>query len=291
MFKKTGLYAESWNVAWRFRKGTETLLSDKETEFTIKKNSLRYWAADPFLFEYEGEVYIFAELYDYIHCRGGIGYCKWDGKEFGKWKKIILESHHLSYPYIFEKNGQVYIIPESGTTKSLYLYRAIDFPEQWEKEEILRKNVVYGDTTPFVWENHNYALTYDVKNESKYELVLLDLENSKNDYTLINLKNTNMRRPAGKMIEIEEGYIRPAQKCVDNYGEGLIFYKYNCADGIYSEEEIERIVPQNLKYSKTIALDGMHTYNVSKHFEVIDLKTRRFNILNFIFRIIGKIRR
>ena len=186
---------------------------------------------------------------------------------------------------------QLYIIPESGADNSLYLYRAVNFPNQWEKGKILRENVVYGDTTPFIWKEHNYALTYDVKNKKKYELVLLDLEDSKKDYTLTGIQNINMRRPAGKMIQIEKEHIRPAQKCIDDYGEGLIFYKYDCEQGIYSEKEIGMIVPQNLKYSKIILLDGMHTYNTSKHFEVIDLKTRRFNILNFIFRIIGKIRR
>lgn len=291
MLERTGLFAESWNIAWRRRKETETLLSDKDTEFMIKNNSFKYWAADPFLFEYKGEVYIFAELYDYIHSRGSIGYCKWNGKKFGKWKQIILESYHLSYPYVFEKNGQVYIMPESGADKTLYLYHAVNFPNQWEKGESLRENVVYGDTTPFMWKEHNYALTYDVKDENKYELVLLDMEDSKNDYTLADINNINMRRPAGKMLKIGEAYVRPAQKCVDDYGEGLIFYKCKCEQGRYSEEDIEMILPQELKYSKMILLDGMHTYNISNHFEVIDLKTRRFNILNFIFRIIGKIRR
>lgn len=290
MFERTGIYTESWNVAWRLRKGTNTLLNDKDTLFTVKRNSFRYWVADPFLFEYRGETYIFAELYDYIHCRGSIGYCKWNGKKFGKWKQIILESYHLSYPYIFEKDGNIFIMPESGADKSLYLYHAINFPDQWKKEKILRENVTYGDTTLFMWEDHEYALTYDVKNENKYELVLLDMEDSKNDYTLENIKNINMCRPAGKVMKIKEEHMRPAQKCVNDYGEGLVFYKYNCEQGRYSEKEIEIIVPQNLKYSKKILLDGMHTYNTSKHFEVIDLKTRRFNILNFVFRIVRKIK-
>lgn len=37
-------------------------------------------------------------------------------------------------------------------------------------------------------------------------------------------------------------------------------------------------------------MDGMHTYNGLGEYEVIDLKTRRFNILNFVFRILGKFR-
>ena len=61
MLKETSLYAESWNVAWR-KQGVGSILKDKKTEFTVIKNSFRYWAADPFLFEYEGKKYIFAEL-------------------------------------------------------------------------------------------------------------------------------------------------------------------------------------------------------------------------------------
>lgn len=46
-----------------------------------------------------------------------------------------------------------------------------------------------------------------------------------------------------------------------------------------------------LNFSKKIYLDGMHTYNASEEYEVIDIKTRRFNILNFMFRLLGKVRR
>lgn len=52
MFERTALFAESWNVAWR-KKNRESILTDKITPFAIIKNSFRYWAADPFLFEHE----------------------------------------------------------------------------------------------------------------------------------------------------------------------------------------------------------------------------------------------
>lgn len=61
--------------------------------------------------------------------------------------------------------------------------------------------------------------------------------------------------------------------------------------GEYWENEIQRISPSDLKFSGEILLDGMHTYNSTDTFEIIDIKIRRFNILNFIFRIISKLRR
>ena len=37
-------------------------------------------------------------------------------------------------------------------------------------------------------------------------------------------------------------------------------------------------------------MDGMHTYNASENYEVVDIKTRRFNILNFVFRLLNKVK-
>ena len=34
----------------------------------------------------------------------------------------------------------------------------------------------------------------------------------------------------------------------------------------------------------------MHTYNADSEYEIIDIKTRRFNLLNLVFRLFGKIR-
>lgn len=290
MLERTGLFAESWNVAWR-KKSSGSILYDKNTPFNIIKNDFRYWAADPFLLEFQNETYVFAELYDYIHCRGSLGYCKLDENGRSKWKQIILEDYHLSYPYIVEKDNEIYIIPESGANHSLYVYKAIQFPDIWKKIKVLRENVQYGDTTPFLWNNHPYALTYDVKDHKKYCLIVLDLEDAKND-TKLSCEDSEFRRPAGMFFVQDNQMIRPAQNCKNDYGEGLIFYRCGIDEsGEYWEKEIQRIAPYELKYSRNILLDGMHTYNSSDMYEIIDIKTRRFNFLNFIFRIICKLRR
>lgn len=289
MLERTPLFAESWNVAWR-EKPCGTLLEDRDTPFEIIPNSIRYWAADPFLFVYHGETYIFAELYDYITRKGGLGYCKWNGKCFDPWKKVISETYHLSYPCIFEHDGSIYILPESGANYELYLYRAIRFPDLWEKDKVLRKDIKYGDTTPFVFEGFPYALAYDVKDKHHYKLILLDLLNAENDKEVEHTQ-VNMSRPAGKFFANQDKNFRPAQNCVKEYGRGLIFYECEIIENVYSEKPILSITPQDLRYSKKITADGIHTYNSTDSFEVIDIKTRRFNLLNLISRMIGKIGR
>lgn len=288
MFERTPLFAESWNVAWR-KRPTASLLEDRETPFFVIRNSVRYWAADPFLFEYEGQCYVFAELYDYIARKGAIGYCKWNGKCFGRWKKVIVENYHLSYPYIFERDGTVYIMPESGVNRDLHVYRAVQFPDTWERSSVIRENVVYGDTTPFCWEQHTYALTYDVEDPKDYKMILLDLEGSGKDCS-IQADEPELRRPAGKHFIYCGKHVRPAQNCEGDYGKGLLFYQYSLVQGAYSEKRIAEVTPRDLCYSKKMVLDGLHTYNATDSFEVVDIKTRRLNLLNLISRVIGKLR-
>lgn len=288
MFERTSLFAESWNVAWR-KKPSGSILSDKTTMFNIIKNSNDFWAADPFLFSYNGDTYIFAELYDYKLCRGCIGFCKWNGNTFGKWEKVITENYHLSYPFIFEENNEIFIIPESGADKSLYLYRAVDFPYKWERCKTIKTGVIYGDTTLFRYEGKCYALAYDVSSDI-YALELISFNKGFESKPITDNENVNLKRPAGKIFFINDEMMRPAQKCINNYGEGLVFYKICFNNGKYVENKVKTVLPNEFDFSKKIILDGMHTYNSNNEFEIIDLKTRRFNLLNFISRIINKIR-
>ena len=183
MKEKSKIYAESWNVDWSKCSDGNSILNYKKTPFTIIKNSVRYWAADPFLFEHNGDIYIFAELYDYFKRRGVIGFYKKNKKKRGKWIPVISEDYHMSYPYIFEKDGQVYIMPESNASNTLYLYRAINFPYKWEKFTVIRQDMKLADTTLFGCNEKIFALTFDVASPKNPGLMLLDIEEKTNDKT------------------------------------------------------------------------------------------------------------
>lgn len=291
--QKTALYAESWNVAWR--KGNPgKILSDIETPFNIIENSFRYWAADPFVYERNGEVFIFAELYDYVLCKGVLGYCKLGVSRKVKWTPIIVEENHLSYPCIIEQGKKIFLLPESSAAKELVLYEAIEFPDKWEKRYVLRKEISFADTTPVIWNERMLALTHDVEDPYNPKLLVIDLENQYSD-THIKQASAFQSRPAGHAFQYQLEHVRPAQyslDCDDGYGKGLLFYVFSINDEMkYDEQLIKKLLPAELKYSRKILIDGMHTYNTSENYEVIDIKTRRFNILNFVFRLINKFKR
>ena len=286
--QNTALYAESWNVAWR-EAAPGTILTDKNTPFTIIENPLLYWAADPFVVERDGKTYIFAELYDYIRCRGILGVCELLPGQKCRWKPIIVEPFHLSYPCIMEYGGKTYLMPESSEDRSLLLYEAVEFPRKWKRVKALRENVCFADTTPI--SEDGLALTHQVADAQHPQLLLIDLTGRRPDVPAENQEPLRSR-PAGKPFRLEDRLIRPIQHSWDfdqNYGKGLIFSTVMLEDSHCREETITEITPADLKYSRPIFLDGMHTYNSSAHYEVIDIKTRRFNLLNLLFRTWNKL--
>lgn len=290
MLQNTPLYAESWNVAFR-EKPAGAILEDTETPFTVIPNNFRYWAADPFVIRWEGKTCIFAELYDYILRRGVLGYCEiLDGKP-GKWKPVIGENYHLSYPCLMENAGKLYMMPESGAGEALTVYEAVSFPDRWEKRVVLRSGVKFVDTTPVPCPGRKLALTHRVDDPENPRLTLIDLENKVEDRE-IETQEPLRSRTAGHIFEKNGHRIRPAQFSLDTgagYGKGLIFYRCSLTEELnYSETELREVRPEELKYDKFIFLDGMHTYNANGQYEVIDIRTRRFNILNFVMRIVGK---
>lgn len=283
-------FAESWNVAFR-KAETGEILNNTKTTFKVIKNNFRYWAADPFILEKDGKAYIFAELYDYVLRRGILGYCAIEGDKASKWKPVIKEPYHLSYPCIIEHSGKLCIMPESGEGEVLTVYESVELPDKWEKRKVIRGDVRFADTTPLPFSGRNFALTHNVDDPENPCLTLIDLEGKSKDIP-VEGKAALRSRPAGYVFEKDGKLIRPAQYSVntaEGYGKGLIFCECSLSkDLYYSETEIKKISPEELNYDKPIYLDGMHTYNSSEHYEVIDIKTRRFNILNFIMRIAGK---
>ncbi|XP_057979024.1 glucosamine inositolphosphorylceramide transferase 1 [Malania oleifera] len=99
------------------------------------------FVADPFLYVQGDTFYLFYETKNSITMQGDIGVAKSDDKG-ATWQQMGIaldEDWHLSYPYVFDYLGQIYMIPESSQKEELRLYRALNFPLQWTLEKIIIK--------------------------------------------------------------------------------------------------------------------------------------------------------
>ncbi len=274
----------SWTVAIRINGDSETsILNNKNDEFVIVPNSKRYWCADPFLFEKDGKTYLFFEAFDIFKRKGLLGYRTVDGYNFGKINIIYEYPTHLSFPFIFEKNGGYYIIPESGKSEELFTLVCEHFPDKWKfDKKLLDMHLV--DSVRFVKDGNEYLISELVEENGVYDRI--DLFSLTDNGVVECAKNPVKRDPsnargAGAVFESEGRLIRPSQDCSESYGEKLNFNEILRIDSNEFEEKlIETLSFRDVKINEKIKIDGIHTYNKLNNYEVIDLRIPgKFNIL------------
>lgn len=276
MFTKLG--EGGWNIG--VRKGTVgRILEDQTTPFELIPNSWRSWAADPFVLEHDHTVYVFAELFDYLKRRGNIGYtCLKNGK-WQPWKVVIDEPFHMSYPNVFQRNGIFYMVPETSADRTLRLYRAVSFPDQWELDRVLAKDVAYVDTTFLHMNDGCYAITTDVSAHPQQRDLLLKWDKDWNIVSAeeISESRTEISRCAGNFLMQREEKIRVSQNCDGHYGKALIFSKVD--DSGLSKglgQIVLEIGPYDLRFNRNKKWTGLHTYNATDNYEVVDVERHHY---------------
>ena len=76
--------------------------------------------------------HLFFEVLDRDTGRGAIGLAdSADGRRFTYRQVVLREPFHLSYPFVFEWEGEVYMTPEALDAGGVRLYRATRFPLEW----------------------------------------------------------------------------------------------------------------------------------------------------------------
>ena len=146
LLKKTMRRTDKWSVAYQFCENWRDVALHKSR---IVKNPLNRFFADPFIVQRGGRNFCFVEDYDFSERKGKISVLELspNGEEY---LGIALEDDfHLSYPFVFECDGDLFMCPETHARKDIRLYRCREFPLKWELEIILMNNVDAADTSIF----------------------------------------------------------------------------------------------------------------------------------------------
>ena len=90
----------------------------------------RFWA-DPFVWFHKNKHYMFIEEVLYSTHRGRIICLTLDKEMNIQSNQIVLERpYHLSYPFLFEYEDQLYMVPETKENNGVEVYRCTHFPDQ-----------------------------------------------------------------------------------------------------------------------------------------------------------------
>ena len=266
-----GARRNKWFIAYRHRVGLRTALTDRKDFHVIFPPRGRFYA-DPFLIERQGKTYLFFEDFDYSKNRAGISSVELRDKDFSQPTTVLEKPYHLSYPFLLEWEGHVYMIPETRERGTIELYRAVDFPQKWELCNILAEGVLAVDPTIFP---HNGKLwlfaNISVPGASTFDELHLFYADSLEGKWTPHPKNpivsdVRRARPAGALFFEGHKLIRPSQDCSVRYGGSLSFNEVQVlSETDYREKPYGVIRPD--WFPRSVCT---HTYNRTDQYEVLD---------------------
>lgn len=271
-------YFNQWIILFQIKE-SETI-SDSFYKFKkIIPPKNRIWA-DPHVFMKDEKYYIFIEEIINSDHKGFISVIEMDHNGiYSQPVKVLEKNYHLSYPFIIEDKGEIYMIPESKQNNNIQLFKCTDFPYKWQLEIVLMDNIKAVDTT-VIFRNNKYWLFTTIENDngtSNYDelflyssdsLISKDWKSHLDNPIVSDVKNA---RPAGKLF-VKNGILyRPSQNCSKHYGYGMnINQVLELNNDNYKEKIVDAIFPNwNSKIRST------HTINSVEKLTVIDVELKR----------------
>lgn len=147
---------QCWSVAYQF---VENWQNPALSRSNIIANPPHRFLADPFVFRHENLDVCFVEDYDFRTNRGKISVFKIDGNEYEELGSALDEPFHMSYPFIFAVDNELYMCPESVEIREIRLYKCVEFPLRWSFHKTLIKDVSAVDTNIFFFEDKWWLMT------------------------------------------------------------------------------------------------------------------------------------
>lgn len=269
------VFWDQWHLKFRLSDEHSWDLGEYET---ILPPLDEFWA-DPHVLERNGKYYAFVEVYTKKRRLGHQGVIEIDPN--GHWtppREVLVKDYHVSYPFLVEEGGKLYMIPETKKNNAIELYECVEFPHRWEFCMTLMEGVKAVDTT-LIFEGGSWWMfvVLSLGNERTYENLLVF-----SSPTLLTknwvphplnpvVSDARRARPAGALYKEHGKWYRPAQDCSYKYGYGLrIFEIVELTRSGYVEREVRRIEPD---WSKRAT--GIHTLARSGRLSVVDCRQAR----------------
>lgn len=138
-------YQERWGICYAPTDWREAVL----WRGTTVKAPRGHFLADPFVATRGGRTCVFAEDFDYRASRAHISAFELTSEGARPLGCAVNESFHLSFPYLFEADGTLFMCPESRAAKQIRIYECTEFPLQWKLAVVAMKDVEAVDSMIF----------------------------------------------------------------------------------------------------------------------------------------------
>jgi len=192
--------------------------------------------------------------------------------ELGPSTTVLERDYHLSYPFVFAHQGQIYMLPESSQHRTLELYRAVAFPYRWVLHSVVMEGLRITDATLFQHDGRFWLFaTIGAEGASDWDDLHLFSSCSPLHGWIPHplnpvVSDVRRARPAGRLFHDRGDIIRPSQDSATMYGHAIVLNRIDVlSETEYHETPVGRISPAWLP-----GLVGTHTLAWEDGVEVLD---------------------
>jgi len=230
--------------------------------------------ADPFLHTRGGRTYCFMEDYSYRACKGHISVYEIRASEAAEIGACLTEPFHLSFPYLFEYRGDLYMCPETNDASQIRVYRSKEFPLKWELAAVLMDSIRAADTMLFEHGGKWWMLTNIDKSEIGdhcAELYLFHADSPLSGHWTPHPLNPlyidpDIARNAGLFMDNGKVFRAAQRQAFDTYGKAFAIFEITTLNEThYVEQRVASIEP-NFKPG----LKGTHHMSTTGSTTVVD---------------------
>lgn len=238
-----------------------------------------FWA-DPFLHVQHGRTYCFVEDYVYATHRAHISVLEITAHGVECLGVALREDFHLSFPFLFEYGGRLYMCPEASESGQVRLYQCDEFPLRWSLHSVALDRISAADSVFFEHGGKWWLMTSldrSGMNDHCSELCLFHADSPLAGKWTPHPQNplcidTDMGRNAGLITEGGRIFRAAQRQGFDQYGEGLALYEVLALDERrYLERKLTDIEHDYLDRSL-----GSHHISSKGGITVVDYKMHSF---------------
>jgi hypothetical protein len=233
--------------------------------------------ADPFGIEYNGKQYLLCEYFDYREPKARIMGAELNNlKLVDDLKDAIEIPCHISYPFLFLHDDQVFCIPETSHLNEMALFRAESMPSGWRKEAVLLGNLPAVDPSIINFDGRWWLFYGDrrTKEASLYISYSDSLYGPWLPHAKQPVKTDIASARSGGTPFVHEGKLyRPAQDCSRIYGGRVVINEVVVLTPDRFEEKMVAFVQPDKSGPYP---DGLHTLSSLGNITLLDGKCEKF---------------
>ena len=267
-------FYDQWQLAYRFRNSPDDPNNSFYRFQYLVPPKDKFWA-DPFPIRFEDRYFVFFEEYLYKDDKAHISVIELSKSGASEVTPVLKRDYHLSYPFMLHWKDRYLMIPETAGNKTIEVYSAAQFPNEWKLETVLFEGIAARDATLFEVDGVWWMFVAIADTEFSDELHLYYSESPLGPWKphAKNPVKSDVRnsRPGGRPFYWRGDLYRPAQDSTERYGYGMRINKVvQLTPSEFREEEVSQILPQWRK-----DLRGTHTLNICDDLTIIDCLVHR----------------